>query len=715
MRMVASRNAAPCRALFAVTVLLGAIAANAQQPQLAPVQPQFWQRPPVGGPTRLGYACPPVAPKTGVWSDVPVRPAPAAYEAVYDLRRLGKLPPVRNQFNSGSCWAFAALGSLESALLPGDACDFSENNLKNRSGFDYGPNEGGNAAMAVAYLARWDGPVAEADDPFDPSSVSSPAGLSVRWRLQGALFLPSRSDAYDNGGLKRMVSTYGAVFANVRWDAACYNATTHAFYNPSTSYANHAICIVGWDDAYPAKNFVSAPPGDGAFIVRNSRGASWGDGGYFYVSYHDAKIGRDEQVVFHNAQATSTYSGIYQYDPLGPTSYMGYGCNTGWAANVFACAGNESLRAVAFYAGGPGATYTVRVYRSPSSGPLNPSGPVATVTGSFDFAGLHTVALPTPIELAPGERFSVVVGLTTPKTAYPIAIEYPSMYYASKASALPGQSFVSADGTSFSDLTSTYPGTNVCIKAYTSAAGQGHAVVWHNDATLANALWTMAGTNVESEQALPAVPDPGWQPVGAADVDADGSIDVLWRHAATGRNLVWRMNGAALAEMAFLPSVVGNDWKVAAFADMDGDGKPDILWRHPASGRNLVWAMNGAQVVARQYLSPLADPSWSVAGVGDLDADGTADILWRDQAGNDMLWLMDGPTPRVKVPLPAVTDLSWTVAGLADFDGDGKADVLWRHAPTGRNLVWYMDGGTKRAQGFIAPKLGSAWRVLSTP
>jgi C1A family cysteine protease len=53
------------------------------------------------------------------------------------------------------------------------------------------------------------------------------------------------------------------------------------------------VLIVGWDDAFPASSFRSGhrPPGDGAFLIKNSWGADWGDKGFAWVSYHDATIG----------------------------------------------------------------------------------------------------------------------------------------------------------------------------------------------------------------------------------------------------------------------------------------------------------------------------------------------------------------------------------------------------------------------------------------
>ena len=70
-----------------------------------------------------------------------------SYPARYDMRTLGKLSPVRDQAQCGSCWTFATMASVESALLPGSANDFSENNLKDTHGFDSTPCAGGNLLM----------------------------------------------------------------------------------------------------------------------------------------------------------------------------------------------------------------------------------------------------------------------------------------------------------------------------------------------------------------------------------------------------------------------------------------------------------------------------------------------------------------------------------------------------------------------------------------
>lgn len=96
-------------------------------------------------------------------SAVPVRVA-SGLPSHYDLRGAvaARLSPVEDQGVHGTCWAFASMGSLESALwsaFPGDTPRFSEDNLVLKSGFfaDLGPTdlyeEGGNSLMATAYLA----------------------------------------------------------------------------------------------------------------------------------------------------------------------------------------------------------------------------------------------------------------------------------------------------------------------------------------------------------------------------------------------------------------------------------------------------------------------------------------------------------------------------------------------------------------------------------
>ncbi len=400
----------------------------------------------------------------------------SAYSSSYDLRDENKLTSVKNQGAYGTCWAYATYASLESYLMPNETWDFSENNLVNKDGFDYGYDDGGNHFMSTAYLARWGGPVNEADDPY-PNPDVSPSGLTLKKRVQEVLFLPARSSATDNDNIKQSIMTYGAIYTCIYTNGGSidsyYDSTNHSYYYNGIAGSDHCVAIVGWDDNYSRTNFTTTPAGNGAFIVKNSWGTTWGEEGYFYVSYYDSVIGTD-LAVFENAESITNYYKIYQYDPLGWVRSTGYSSATGWFANIFTATAAESLKAVGFYTGALNSTYEVRVYKDTGSNPVGGTLAV-TKTGTIAITGYHTVVLDSAISITSGQKFSIVVKLTTPGYNYPIAYEVPyynstlGEWYSSDATSNAGESYISSNGTSWSDITtinSDYAEANVCLKAY---------------------------------------------------------------------------------------------------------------------------------------------------------------------------------------------------------------------------------------------------------
>ncbi|MCR4428063.1 MAG: lectin like domain-containing protein [Caldiserica bacterium] len=387
----------------------------------------------------------------------------ASFPSSFDLRSLGKTPPVRDQGNYGTCWAFASFGSLESALLPSESWDFSEDNLVNMSGFDMDPyNGGGNFDMATAYLARWSGPLREDQDPYpSPGTLS----LEPAKHIQDVLFLPGRSGPLDNDLIKSALMSYGALGTYIYWDSHYFNSAKNSYYFPGVQNPNHAVAIVGWDDQYPASNFSPAPPGNGAFIVRNSWGSSWGEGGYFFISYFDSIVGK-ELTAFNSPEPVSNFSRIYQYDTLGWTASLGYENDTAWFANAFTASSAENLVGVSFYS--PSLNSQYQVYGGSSLQSLS-----LLASGVLPYPGYHTVRLDSPYPLAANQKFFVAVKLTTPGYNYPIPMEYPWSGYSSRASASLGQSFISPDGSNWTDLYTRYTNSNVCLKAFTSSASSG--------------------------------------------------------------------------------------------------------------------------------------------------------------------------------------------------------------------------------------------------
>ncbi len=378
----------------------------------------------------------------------------------YDLRDVG-LNAIRNQGDCGTCWAFAAMGAIESAILKAgvDQVDLSENHLKNTYGHDPEPCDGGDQDIVLGYLARLSGPVLESDDPyFDYDNRISPGG-PVAYCVRDAMYLDTTEE------IKGALMTYGAVVTAMYIDDAYFDEGRDTYYyNGPETYANHDVAIVGWDDTK-----LTGARNPGAWLVRNSYGTNWGMGGYLWISYDDVVV--PEDAICYGNVTQVEYSSVYTHAPAGPIAAI----EEPWACVAFTASREEPLTAVSFHTLEDGASFEIEIHRTIDGGP---AGLLASESGTCAYKGYHTIDLTTPVELSRGQQFFVVLHLTDGGDE-PQAIsrsDYEGIGYKTTATAAPGNCFFSDDGGVWADLTNEDPTASFCIQAYTGkvdrASGQ---------------------------------------------------------------------------------------------------------------------------------------------------------------------------------------------------------------------------------------------------
>jgi C1A family cysteine protease len=234
---------------------------------------------------------------------------PSAYEHEYaqgplamtvqalPTRFIGRFTSPRDQGSCGSCWAFSTIDETESAVLQKNGAaygtatstkvtpsastpDLSEEQVLSCNPYGYSCN-GGNIALGMLVAPTYKGAVPETCFPYTAAVKTCKLCTSPTYTpLASWGYLTSDTTIPTTTAIKTAIQTYGAVTAYVYADNT-FQAYTGGVYNNTKKYkyTNHAIQLVGWDDA------------TGAWLLKNSWGPSWGVNGFMWIKYTASRVG----------------------------------------------------------------------------------------------------------------------------------------------------------------------------------------------------------------------------------------------------------------------------------------------------------------------------------------------------------------------------------------------------------------------------------------
>ncbi|XP_030596564.1 cathepsin S, ortholog 1 [Archocentrus centrarchus] len=194
-----------------------------------------------------------------------------------DWRKAGLVGPVRNQGLCGSCWAFSSLGALEGQLKKhtGVLVPLSPQNLVDCSTKDGNLGcRGGYITKAYSYIIRNRGVDSESVYPYEHKNGK------CRYSIQGNAGYCSNFHILPSGDekiLQSAVASVGPIAVAVNAMLESFHLYKGGLYDVTScnpKLINHAVLVVGY----------GTDAGRDYWIVKNSWGTAWGEGGYIRLA-----------------------------------------------------------------------------------------------------------------------------------------------------------------------------------------------------------------------------------------------------------------------------------------------------------------------------------------------------------------------------------------------------------------------------------------------
>jgi len=363
-----------------------------------------------------GIILPPIKPAVDPWGKYEFKGS-KDFPIVYDMRQTSWLTPVKGQ-SAGACWAYSTMGAVESRwlMLGLGEYNLSDNNLKWCHLYVPERSTWGNHWMSSAYFARRSGPFLEVEDPYPGGTISPdncPTNFKAAYYITDSRYPPSQ----NMDAIKQTVLETGLVWSLMYFNDTYYNSTNKTYFYGGTHEVNHAGCVIGWNDTLPTAG------GTGAWIVRNTYGQGWGEGGYYYISYNDSQFMKYNGY-WPNVMENDTNTILYQYDEIGGYWGVGFNNEVGYGLVKFEGASQDTrISKIGTFLVSYGCGVEIKIYdefNTVLSGLICSKDEVIC-----ELPGYYTFDLDSSFVIPAGEDFYVQIKYDSndPADKWPIAIE----------------------------------------------------------------------------------------------------------------------------------------------------------------------------------------------------------------------------------------------------------------------------------------------------
>jgi len=277
----------------------------------------------------------------------------------------GACPPIRNQGPCGSCWAFATVGPLESNILieGGEAADLSEQYLVSCTAAG---NCGGGWWAHDYHMAEYPpgsegGAVPEDEFPYVAWNAPCGGPYSHPWKIESWSYVNPYYNVPPVDEIKQAIIDYGPVTVAIYVGSEFQAYGSDIFNTNQNGTVNHGVVLVGWDDNQGS---------NGIWILRNSWGTGWGEGGYMRIEYGTSQVGYSANYIVYSTDITADFTGELTEGPVSLTvdfTDQSTGNITSWSWDLGDDSTSEEQHPTHTY-DTPG-TYTVSLTVSGPGGP----------------------------------------------------------------------------------------------------------------------------------------------------------------------------------------------------------------------------------------------------------------------------------------------------------------------------------------------------------